>query len=76
MTIDTHVLTSREKVAEDTKSNQEQFKPDELFCFIPLFLLWNFSIRNANFPYFFQLHNNLWVLISEKCMNIKVFFLR
>ena len=31
MTIDTHVLTSREKVAEDTKGNQEQFKPDELY---------------------------------------------
>ena len=28
---ETHALTSREKVAEDTKSNQEQFKPDELF---------------------------------------------
>ena len=28
---ETHALTSREKVAEDTKSNQEQFKPGELF---------------------------------------------
>ena len=28
---ETHALTSREKVAEDTKINQEQFKPDELF---------------------------------------------
>ena len=28
---ETYALTSREKVAEDTKSNQEQFKPDELF---------------------------------------------
>ena len=28
---ETHVLTSREKVPEDTKSNQEQFKPDELY---------------------------------------------
>ena len=28
---ETHALTSREKVAEDTKSNQEQFKRDELF---------------------------------------------
>ena len=28
---ETHVLTSREKAPEDTKSNQEQFKPDELY---------------------------------------------
>ena len=77
---ETHALTSRKYVAEDTKSNPDNSNLMNYFGSIPPFLLQNFSVGNANFPYFFNFKiclvgNRLKMLIFEIRLPLKKPFL-